>query len=100
MPDMVSAGDEPDASYHHECMLLYHLLSRLNDRKGMKRKQPVFSLESSETEFSLEYRTSDSICSPLLSEDMTSCASSASPIKHKVVLIHLSSGSKVDVDVD
>jgi len=99
-PNMVSIGDDTDVTYHCACRLPYHLLSRLYDGRGKKRKQPVFSLESSETEFSSDFGTSYSICSPFLSKDISTSASNASRIKHEVVLIHLSFGLEGNVDVD
>jgi len=70
------------------------------DAKGKKRKQLVFFPESSKIEFSSDSGTSYSICSPFFSKDISTCATVADPMKHKVVLIHLNSDFESDVDVD
>jgi len=97
--ELVSLGDDTDATDRRACRLPYHLLCQLYDARGKKRKQPVFSPKSSETEFSTDSGSSLSICSPWLSKATTSCASSANPMMHEVVLIHLSSDLEGDVDI-
>jgi len=41
--DLVSTGDDTDATYHRACRLPYHLFSRLYDARGKKCKQPILS---------------------------------------------------------
>jgi len=99
-PDLVSIGDIMDATDPRACRQEYPLYNLFYDTRGRKCKQPVFSPESLETEFSSDFGTSYLICSPLFSEDICTCVRSANPIKHEVVFIHLSSDSKDDVDVN
>jgi len=64
-----------------------------------KRKLPMFSDESSETEYSSDSKSELSISSPTFLET-TDYATSGYVDIHDVVLIHLSSDSDCSVDID
>jgi len=98
--DLVSTASVTIATVHLCHRLPNALYCHLFDAKGKKRKQPVFSPKSLETEFSSDSETSYSLCSPFFAKDINTCATNADPMKHKVVLIHLSSDYEGDVVVD
>jgi len=64
-----------------------------------KRRLPMFSDESSETEYSSDLESGLSISSPTFLET-TDCATTAYVGIHNVVLIHLSSDSDCSIDID
>jgi hypothetical protein len=71
--------------------------SRISASQSRKRKAPVFSSESSETEYSTSSDSHVSVGDNL--DDFSNCASSFYIGRHDVVIIHLSSDEDEDVAV-
>lgn len=76
------------------------LASHVLESNRKRKRQPVFSSESSSTEYTTSScRSQVSITSPHF-EDYSDCASSVAVTRQEVVFIHLSSDSDCDVEVD
>ncbi len=110
--DVVSFNDIMDAvdcaadAYEISCM------SRVSDSSARRRRQrfarmlefarcrtTVMSPESSDTEYSSESQDSITIDGPI-SEDTCQCECSTIQGRQEVVIIHLSSDSEEDIDID
>jgi hypothetical protein len=109
--DMVSFVDVMDAADRAADALEHSRLSRVSDLVGpnrslseadvepRKRRQPMFSPESSETEYSSDSVISISIDGPMF-QDTCECVCSVGQGSREIVLILLSSDSDDDVEID
>jgi hypothetical protein len=113
--DLVSFSDVMDAADRAADAFESSVMSRVSDTGARRRRErlervmilarnrdpmrPFMSPESSETEYSSDSEVSITIDGPPM-EDFCQCYSSGIQGRQDVVIIHISSDSEVDVDID